>query len=240
MASSIEPRSGLNYGWSLGESGWHVGVNENWTRIGRFGFHLSVKDRDLSAPPGSPAAGDSYIVAASATGDWAGKDGQVAVFAGTDWVFGEPRAGWKSYVEDEAVLVVWSGSAWTAVGGGGSGPLQAIPIAAGDETTPIEVGAGLVTFRSPFAFTLDNVRASVTTAQASGDVLTVDVKVNGASILSTLITIDNTEKTSTTAATAPVISSASIADDAEITIDVTQVGDGSAAGLKVYLIGRPA
>ena len=29
---------------------------------------ISVKDRDLAAPPGAPAEGDRYIVAAAATG----------------------------------------------------------------------------------------------------------------------------------------------------------------------------
>lgn len=89
----------------------------------------------------------------------------------------------------------------------------------------------------PFAMTLSAVRASLTVAQAGGPLLTVNVNANGATILSTKITLDNTEKTSTTAATAPVISTSALADDAEITIDVDQVGDGSAKGLKVYLIG---
>jgi len=51
------------------------------------------------------------------------------------------------------------------------------------------------------------------------------------------VTIDNTEKTSTTAATPAVISDTSIADDAEITIDIDQIGNGTAKGLKVTLIG---
>ena len=34
-----------------------------------------------------------------------------------------------------------------------------------------------------------------------------------------------------------VISDTSLADDAEITIDIDQVGDGTAKGLKVVLIG---
>jgi hypothetical protein len=53
--------------------------------------------------------------------------------------------------------------------------------------------------------------------------------------------LDATEKTSTTAATAPVISDSALADDAEITIDVDQIDtDNVAAGLKVYLIGTRA
>ena len=41
---------------------------------------LSVLDRHLTAPPGSPADGDRYIVAAGATGDWAGWDLNIAYF----------------------------------------------------------------------------------------------------------------------------------------------------------------
>lgn len=119
-------------------------------------------------------------------------------------------------------------------------PVQCIAIAASDETTALTAGAGKVTFRMPYAMTLTGVRASLTTAQASGSIFTVDINEAGVTILSTKITIDNSEKTSTSAATAPVISDTALADDAEITIDIDQVGDGTAKGLKVYLIGRPA
>lgn len=117
-----------------------------------------------------------------------------------------------------------------------------IPIACGDETTAIVAGTSKVTFRMPCAMTLTAVRASLTTAQATGaNLVTVDVNESGTTILSTKLTFDNTEKTTTTAATAPVISDANLADDAEITVDVDLVQSGSvAAGLKVYLIGYPA
>jgi hypothetical protein len=89
----------------------------------------------------------------------------------------------------------------------------------------------------PYAFTLTAVRASVKTAPV-GSTITVDINENGTTILSTKITIDSGEKTSTTAAIPPVISDASLADDSEITIDIDQVGSSTAGvGLKVYLIG---
>lgn len=116
---------------------------------------------------------------------------------------------------------------------------QCIPIACSDETTALSAGVAKVTFRMPFGFTLSAVRASLTTAQASGSILTVDINEGGTSILSTKLTIDNTEKTSTTAAAAAVISDTALADDAEITVDIDQIGDGTAKGLKVYLIGVP-
>jgi len=115
--------------------------------------------------------------------------------------------------------------------------VQSIIVAASDETTALTTGIAKVTFRMPYAFTLTSVRASLTTAQTSGSIFTVDINDSGTTILSTKLTIDNTEKTSTTAATAAVISDASLADDAEITIDIDQIGDGTAKGLKVILIG---
>lgn len=110
-------------------------------------------------------------------------------------------------------------------------------IACSDESTGLTTGTAKVTFRMPFAITLTAVRASLSVAQSSGSIFTVDINEAGASILSTKLTIDNTEKTSTTAATAAVISDTALGDDAEITIDIDQVGDGTAKGLKVYLIG---
>jgi len=68
-------------------------------------------------------------------------------------------------------------------------------------------------------------------------IFTVDINEGGTSILSTKLTIDNTEKTSTTAATPAVISDTALADDAEITIDIDQIGNGTAKGLKVTIIG---
>jgi hypothetical protein len=112
-----------------------------------------------------------------------------------------------------------------------------IQLAASDETTALTTGTAKVTFRMPHAMSLTAVRASLTTAQASGSIFTVDINESGTSILSTKLTIDNTEKTSTTAATAPVISDTALADDAEITIDIDQIGNGTATGLKITLIG---
>ena len=110
-------------------------------------------------------------------------------------------------------------------------------VAASDESTALAVGTGKVTFRLPRSVVLTQVRASLTTAQTSGAILTVGIKAGGSSILSTALTIDNGEKTSTTAAAPAVISTSSLADDTEITIDITQVGNGTAKGLKVALIG---
>lgn len=115
-----------------------------------------------------------------------------------------------------------------------------IAVACSDETTALTAGTAKITFRMPHAMTVTAVRASLSTAQASGSIFTVDINDGGTTIISTKITIDNTEKTSTTAAAAPVISDSALADDAEITVDIDQIGDGTAKGLKVYLIGTRA
>lgn len=115
--------------------------------------------------------------------------------------------------------------------------LEFIQVACSDESTALTTGTAKVTFRMPFAMTVTAVRGSLSTAQASGSIFTVDINEAGTTILSTKLTIDNTEKTSTTAATPAVISDTSLADDAEITIDIDQVGDGTAKGLKITIIG---
>jgi len=115
---------------------------------------------------------------------------------------------------------------------------EALIFAVSDETTALTAGTAKGTFRMPYGFTLTDVRASLTTAGTGAALVTVDINKNGTSILSTKITIDATEKTSTTAATAPVISDTALADDAEITIDIDQIDtDGVSAGLKVYMVG---
>jgi|29_taG_2_1085357.scaffolds.fasta_scaffold02547_5 hypothetical protein len=115
--------------------------------------------------------------------------------------------------------------------------VQSFIIAASDETSNLTTGTNKVRIRMPYAFTLTAVRASVNTAP-TGSVLTVDINESGSTILSTKITIDASETTSTTAATAPVISDSSLADDAIIGIDIDTIGSSDAGtGLKVTLIG---
>lgn len=71
----------------------------------------AVKDRDLTAPPGSPADGDRYIVGASATGAWATHDGEIAHYFG-GWLFTTPPDGARVFVEDEHAIVGHDGTSW--------------------------------------------------------------------------------------------------------------------------------
>ncbi len=117
-------------------------------------------------------------------------------------------------------------------------PTETFILAASDESTAITAGTSKVKFRMPYAFTVTAVRASVGTAP-TGSTILIDINESGTTILSTKLMIDASEFTSTTAATAAVISDTSLADDAEITIDFDQVGSTIAgAGVKVYIIGH--
>ena len=110
-------------------------------------------------------------------------------------------------------------------------------IACSDETTALTTGTK-ATFRMPYAFTVTAVRASLTTAGTGANLVTVDINESGSTILSVPITIDANQTTSTTATTAPVISDAALADDAQMTIDIDQIDSGGvSAGLKVTIIG---
>lgn len=111
--SSTDPNLGLTYGWTLGESGWDTGMDANLKRLGAT-VGLSVKDRDLTVPPASPANGDRYIVPAAATGAWAGKTHQIAVRINGVWEYHTPKVGWLCYIEDEAMLSAFKPAGWSA------------------------------------------------------------------------------------------------------------------------------
>jgi hypothetical protein len=105
-----------------------------------------------------------------------------------------------------------------------------------DEITPITATTAKRTFHWPYAnTTITGIWVGLTTAQTSGSIFTVDVNEGGTTILSTKITVDNTETHSSTAATGPVISDTSIAQWSIITIDVDQIGDSTAKGGKLYI-----
>jgi len=118
----------------------------------------------------------------------------------------------------------------------------ALEIAASDETTALTVADDKVTFRMPFAMTLNagiaGVRASLTTAGTTSGVTTIDIEQGGVSILSTLLTIDYGELTSYTAATAVIVGTVALTDNAEMTVNVDVLSGGATeSGLKIQLIG---
>ena len=123
------------------------------------------------------------------------------------------------------------------IGGANGGGVKALVVAVSNELTALAPGTGKLTFRMPYAMTLSEVRASVKTAPTGANLI-VDINLGGVSILSTRLSIDAGEKTSTTAATPPAISNPTLTDDGEITVDIDQVGATVAGtGLKVVFLG---
>lgn len=216
-----------------------------------------VMDATTSVPPGAPTEGDSYIVGSSPSGAWSGYENHIAIYYNGGWRFvpgvddsgsiitiDERHEGMRVFDRDAGELKVWQGSplAWTGIE---AAAISTIPVAYGfalsDEETPLEVATSVLTVRMPHAMTLTGVRASLSSASSTGTV-TVDINEGGVTILSTKLTIDATERTSTTAVAPAVISDSALADDAELTFDIDDAGGSpvDATGLKVWLIGTRA
>ena len=103
----------------------HVTLNESLRGLDVV-VQLSVLDRDLTAPPVTPADGDRYLVAAAATGAWAGYDQQIVAWQDNAWAFHQPQEGWRCWVADEAVLLIYQAGAWAVFSSGGGGGASAL------------------------------------------------------------------------------------------------------------------
>lgn len=93
----------------------HVTVNEALVLVDAV-VQVSVKDRDLTAPPGSPIEGDRYIVASGGTGAWATWDLNIALYTDGAWLKVVPGAGWIAWAVDESKLLIFNGAAWLEFG----------------------------------------------------------------------------------------------------------------------------
>jgi hypothetical protein len=75
-------------------------------------IQIGVLDTALTAPPSSPAEGARYIVAASATGDWADHDDAIATFEDGAWRFLMPKLGWCVWSAADEAIFVFDGTVW--------------------------------------------------------------------------------------------------------------------------------
>jgi hypothetical protein len=93
-------------------------VNEQIRHTEAGACHFIVADDDLTAPPGSCSDGASYIIAATATGAWTGKEKQIATALGTDasggWTYHVPAEGFTAYIQDENARKLYDGADWVA------------------------------------------------------------------------------------------------------------------------------
>ena len=156
-----------------------------------------VADKDLAAPPGSPANGAMYIVAAAATGAWAGQSGNLSFWLTSvgAWTFITPADGWSVWVADEAVRYERKAGAWAVFAGGGGGgvSLPVVQTFAGAKTLALadintynvsqDAGAQAVTLpaQATVAWTAD---AEIHIERGAAGVVTIvgaaGVQINGA------------------------------------------------------------
>ena len=94
-----------------GQAQKHVTHNEALALLDAL-VQLAVIDKDLAAPPASPAEGDRYLVAPDPSGAWAGWAGRIARYQDGAWLPLMPRSGWLAFVADEAEIYVFVGGAW--------------------------------------------------------------------------------------------------------------------------------
>lgn len=91
----------------------HVTVNEALRILDLIVQPVAVSN--TSTPPGSPTDGTMYMVGASATGAWAGQDGDLALRINGAWVFRTPTEGWTVYDLGTGTLNVHDGTGWEVV-----------------------------------------------------------------------------------------------------------------------------
>lgn len=137
----------------------HVTHNEALVRLDTL-VQLAVLSRSLSAPPAAPAEGDRYIVKAAGSGAFAGKDDQIAQYLDGGWSFYVPQTGWLAFIADEAMLAVWTGSAWVSAAASGLTALQNLAL----------LGIGTTAdATNPFAAKLNNTLWVATSIAEGGD-----------------------------------------------------------------------
>lgn len=69
----------------------------------------TIKSRTTSSAPGSPVAGDAYLIPSGASDPWDANIGDLAIYT-TGWIFLTPKAGMRFYVQDQNAVIDYSGA----------------------------------------------------------------------------------------------------------------------------------
>ncbi len=89
----------------------HVTHNEA-LRILDATIHIGVLDTTRVSPPAAPVEGERHVVAAGATGVWAGQTNTIATYEDGSWRFLTPKLGWCVWSAADNTLFVYDGSSW--------------------------------------------------------------------------------------------------------------------------------
>lgn len=97
-------------------------VNEITARLDAL-LHCAI-EAEQAAPPSSPVDGQCWLVAASASGIWSGKSGQIAMRQAGNWLYAQPRDGMRLFnrATDQDMLFngSWQAAARPAAPSGGT------------------------------------------------------------------------------------------------------------------------
>lgn len=173
-------------------------VNEQVRYLESGAGHFIFKDRDLATPPGSPADGDCYLVAASGTGAWSGHDGDIAFYLNTAWVFINVIEGFTAWINDENVFAGYDGAAWQVL----STPSGAYA----DTEQTAEMIAGFIATPADKSYTIALKMAhggtiTETTTKSASGTCTATFKVNSTALGGTANSVSSAEDSEAHAST---------------------------------------
>lgn len=219
--------------WPSGITQADVPANNNAQRLDV--LTRAVISTTVTAQPGSPTSGDLYILPVGKTGAiWATfADGALAYFKSGTWYEYTPYEGLPKYSSATNTVWLYDGSWVEQV----NIKPHSFQVMLGDMTTDITTGANKAFWIAPYALTGMSFIVDVFDPSSSGNP-TFDINKNGATILSTKLSIDATETTSRTATT-PYVATSTVASAGDIfTFDIDAAG-ADCKGPLITIIGTP-
>lgn len=93
----------------------HVTHNEALRMLDAI-VHLSVESAENTEPPPSANDGERHIVSSPATGEWSGRENEIAAFVDGAWTYFAPQAGWLAWHRGTNELLVFGEGEWANAG----------------------------------------------------------------------------------------------------------------------------
>lgn len=180
------PGLGLTGFWTAGSDGWGTQNDVNLRMLSALTQAFAISQ--ITPLPGSPTNGDIYIVPAGAGAE----ANKIAVRDNGAWVYLTPVEGWRVWVRDEDITVVYNGTAWQREGR----PVAIGTFSAEAPTTGMVLLDWLFVEPTTLFDDFAGSRASVGTNPAASFV--IDVRKNGASVGTITISTGGTATFATT------------------------------------------
>ena len=101
--------------FSSGQAQADESLNESMAKIDALECAFVVS-HSVSAQPGSPTDGQTWIVGSTATGaEWEGHDSEMGIASSgspSPFLFVTPKAGMRAFIDSLGVYAVYNGTAW--------------------------------------------------------------------------------------------------------------------------------